>query len=51
MTAMVSGVIIVVAFGVAAVCGLALVVALYRISGPRATAAGSDLGRPGSEGS
>jgi hypothetical protein len=57
MTAMLSGLILVAAFGVLAVAGLLLVVALYRISGrPAAGAASdvgqhSDLGRTGRKGS
>ncbi len=48
---MLSGVIVVAAFGVLAVLGLVLVVGLYRVSGRPATSADSDLGRTGTEGS
>jgi hypothetical protein len=48
---MLSGVIIVVAFGVVAALGLMLAVALFRLSGRTATAGDSDLGRTGPEGS
>ena len=47
---MLSGVIIVVAFGVVAVLGLLLAVALIRISGRTATAGDSDLSRTGTGG-
>jgi hypothetical protein len=43
MTALISGVILVAAFGLVAVLGLVLLVALYRISGR--PAAGADGGR------
>lgn len=42
---MLSGVIIVAAFGLLAALGLVLAVALYRISGRPATADDGDLGR------
>lgn len=48
---MLSGVIIVVAFGLVAVLGLVLAVALFRITGRTATADDVDLGRTGPEGS
>jgi hypothetical protein len=51
MTAMLSGVIVVAAFGLLAALGLVLAVALYRISGGPASAGDSDLGRSGPEGS
>jgi hypothetical protein len=46
---MLSGVIIVVAFGVVAALGLVLAVALFRITGRTATVGDSDLGRVGQE--
>jgi hypothetical protein len=48
---MLSGVIIVVAFGLLAALGLMLAVALYRISGRQVTAGDNDPGRTGPEGS
>jgi hypothetical protein len=44
MTAMLSGLVLVAAFGALAVAGLLLVVALYRISGRPAAGAASDAG-------
>jgi hypothetical protein len=52
MTAWISGVILVAAFGLVAVLGLALVVALYRISGRRpAPGAHGGRSRTGPKGS
>jgi hypothetical protein len=45
MAAMLSGLVLVAAFGVLAVAGLLLVVALYRISGRPAAGAASDAGQ------
>ena len=42
---MLSGLVLVAAFGVLAVAGLLLVVALYRISGRPAAGAASDVGQ------
>jgi hypothetical protein len=50
MTAMLSGVILVAAFGVVAAAGLVLTVALYRISGRRAAGSGADHGDVDPEG-
>jgi hypothetical protein len=50
MTAMLSGVILVVAFGLVAAAGLVLAVALFRISGRPAAGADSDLGQNGPDG-
>ena len=47
---MVSGVILVAAFGVVAAAGLVLIVALYRISGRRAAGSGADDGDVDPEG-
>jgi hypothetical protein len=50
MTAMLSGIILVAAFGIVAGAGLVLAVALYRVSGRPAVAAESNPGETGPEG-
>jgi len=47
---MLSGVIMIVAFGLVAVAGLILLVALYRISGRAAVGSDADPGQADSEG-
>jgi hypothetical protein len=47
MTAMLSGLVLVAAFGLTALAALVLVVALYRVSGHPAAGAASDLGQNG----
>jgi hypothetical protein len=50
MTGMLSGIILVAAFGLVAAAGLVLAIALYRISGRPAAGADSHLGETGREG-
>jgi hypothetical protein len=50
MTAMLSGVLVIAAFGLVAAAGLILVGSLYRVSGRAAAEADGDPGQPDPEG-